>query len=284
MIYQNRKHRLSPRLPCNVSLASEKFTRALPRIGSLVALSISALLAQDVAAQSWSREEIVERQQQQVLHWGQKGEHHSNNGWSDYGKLQLSLKTGEQAAFTQANGEWLVTLSPRATGRVSYQALVMPNIVLLYQGKQKPPCTAERVESLGIQAETALFFLAQAFPFGPRSASQAESREIYGPPSELRFLRGILRIREPWKVTVSVAPAQTSDMAVRFDIKTAGKPFMTGEWQGPDGVATAGDAEPLENWNRCWYETQSENAGQNKNRAAQLRSARTVGELRSLKN
>lgn len=250
----------------------------------LFVMAMLMLSTNDTPAQSWTREEIVERQEQQAFHWGQKGEIHSNNGWSSYGKLRLVLKGGQQLVLTQASGEMLATLSNRATGQVQLQALSIPKTVLLYQIKQKPMCTADRFESLGIEAETALFFLSQALPFGPTSVSESVARDISGPPSELRFLNAVLRIRAPWKVTVIVNAAQATDKPIAFEIKSGNRSMYSGEWYPPYGVATVDDSEKLENWHRCWYGA-TDNKGRplDKERAERLRSSSTVGEIRSLR-
>jgi hypothetical protein len=253
----------------------------------IIAASISAplLLATAVAlSQTWTNDEQRQGLIEQRLHWGQKGQPQPNNGWSAYGSLRFDAGGTLRISLVQEPGELLATVADGNTQEALLEALIIRRTALLYRGKLAPGgCESDGIETLGLQAESVLFYLGQAFPQGPSAITEPTQREISGAPAELRFLQSIGRQRTAWNAKVSVIPSASGQSALTFEIQSD-QAMFTGEWNPEAGSSAITDSDSLQTWRSCWF-GEMDDRGQptDKARAERLDSLKTLGELRALK-
>lgn len=234
------------------------------------------------AAEPWSQQERLQHFAAQTHHWGQKGDVRPNAGWAAYGTL-LVESDGYAFRFDQAGDELKVDVRNVGSDRSIVETLSIPRVGLFNAGAEPQDCRPDTFESVGMMAEQVLFFLAQAFPGGPNTAELGK-REIHGPPVELHFLQGSARMKAAWSATVDITTSDRTAGHLRFQIELHGQPLASGQWIQVGPATLVDDGESTSRWRTCWYGSM-DSSGQpaDSERAAKLRSVKSFGEARQLK-
>ena len=198
----------------------------------------------------WTTQDKMDRFSNQAHHWGQKGDVIPNSGWSDYGYLQLDLGGSEYITFHQSDNEFFVERTVKKTGEVKFRALSIPGAGIFYFPKSNNSCAPDKIESLGIYAEMASFYLSESYSQGPNSNLPTTPVSAKGNGFELRFMQAIARSKKPWSLE-SVAKV-TGPYRYSIKIKLEGiESSNLVEWSENEKIVIS-SSDPVSSWNKCW--------------------------------
>ena len=205
-------------------------------------------------ASEWTEDEMIVRLLGHTHHWGQKGQAIPNNGWSDYKRMTLDLGA-KVNIYHQSRGEFFAAVYIKDKDDIELLAMSIPRAGIFYTSLGALNCSPDRIEYLGLMAETVLSLLGTAFPEGPGPQAAGGSVRVKQ-PSELRFMGGFASTkREVWHRVELIYQAP---LKFRYTISyDDGTTHSQGEWEAIEGPFDVPDEEPLSNWLSCWAGTHS---------------------------
>lgn len=204
-------------------------------------------------SRQWSMQDKMEHFLSQSHHWGQKGQEIPNNGWSEYGFLQLEMGGPEYIQLSQSDGELLAKVVTAETGKEKFVGLSIPRAGIFYKPKDIGACQPDTIEQVGVYAEIALNYLAYAFPAGPKGKLPIGKTEASGPATEIRFMQAVARIDKPWSAEIEVKESFPGNHII--EINQNGK-IMVVHWASKPQEMIDSNSH-IDAWATCWSGVQS---------------------------
>lgn len=248
------------------------------------------LLAASTVAQAqtsgWNDQDILTRFAAQTHHWGQKGQTTPNNGWSNYGVLELDMGGPDRITLYQNKGELLATIIDKETNEEKAGAFSIQGAGIFYRPKSMDTCEPDTIERIGIYAELALNFVSNAYPSGPSKTLPLETKAVKGSSTNVRFMQALIENKKPWSINVEVKQSAPGEHTLEIsDLINPKTDKITMHWMGAQGREIPGSNAKIADWQACWLGTQSYNPA-TKTSTKQLRIPNTdqisnFGELRT---
>lgn len=248
------------------------------------------LLAASTFAQAqtpgWNEQDVLTRFAAQTHHWGQKGQTTPNNGWSNYGVLELDMGGPDRITLYQNKGELLATIIDKETNEEKAGAFSIQGAGIFYRPKSMDTCEPDTIERIGIYAELALNFVSNAYPSGPSKALPLETKTVKGPSTNVRFMQALIENKTAWSVSVEVKQSAPGEHTLEIsDLINPKTDKITMHWMSAQGREIPGSNAKIADWQACWLGTQSYNPA-TKTSTKQLRIPNTdqissFGELRT---
>ncbi|MCJ8340317.1 MAG: hypothetical protein MJK10_17775 [Pseudomonadales bacterium] len=201
------------------------------------------------AKSQWTVLERIERFSNQTHHWGQKGQVSANNGWSDYGKLKISLSNEKYLLLQQWQNELLLEVYSTQSTTPSFKALSIPGAGLFFSPQGSSNCAADSIQQAGMFAEMTLFYMAKLFPEGPSNLIKGSSFKLKGAQTEFRFMKLAVQINTPWSVTGLISMSQPGRHKLQITGPDNHPALVDWSQQKKQRVASS---ELLKNWDACW--------------------------------
>lgn len=199
-------------------------------------------------SKEWSQQEKILRfTSQPAFHWGQPGQDHPNNGWSDYSKVILDLG-GDVIIEAQRNrpNEISMKIISKESNDLEYQYIYSFDAGIISFPIDKTECTIDGIEMAGLYVELAMYMLSQAFPNGPQNISSDISKSFRYPKAEIRFMGGVMRQKRGGFGKAGIRKIGKS----HFEIEVP-KESIKLEWIGEQIPPSPNDDEQLSAWRIC---------------------------------
>jgi hypothetical protein len=251
---------------------------------------VPMLLAYSTVGQAetlgWSEQDELAPFSAQTHHWGQKGQTTPNNGWSNYGVLELDMGGPDRIALYQNKDELLAKIIDKETNEEKARAFSIQRAGIFYHPKSMNTCEPDTIERVGIYAELALNFVANAYPKGPDKALPIETKTVKGPSTNVRFMQALIENKKPWSVSVEVKQSAPGEHTLEINDQINPKTKkMTMHWISTQGQEIPSSNAKIADWQACWLGTQPYNP-KTKTSTTKLRipnadQLSTFGELRA---
>lgn len=212
-------------------------------------------------------------------HWGQKGQSKPNNGWSNYGMLELDMGGPDRIALYQNKSELLAKIIDKETNEEKAGAFSMLGAGLFYRPKSIDTCEPDTIERVGIYAELALNFVANAYPSGPEKTLPLETKTVKGPSTNVRFMQASIDNKKPWSVSVEVKQSAQGEHTFEItDLINPKTDKITMHWMSNQGHEIPVSNAKIADWQACWLGMQ---ASTKQIRIPDTDKISTFGELRT---